>query len=125
MFVLEKNEVDAAARDGTLDETVDHITDNIRSSFSEIIDNSILNGASGTQISQLERSRDLEILKIDNYALSLAKTSLDSAKQDEAVAQANVDEFHTNTIGYLSKSTNAEDRKLAIELSKTTNSTSF
>ena len=58
VFENEKKEMDDADKSGDLSGTVDRITDPINHAFSEIIENSILNGADGTQVAKLERDRD-------------------------------------------------------------------
>ena len=63
-------------------------------------------------------------MKVLNYALPLLKKEADDAKAAESIAQSNKDAFAADPIGFLSKSTNAEDRKLAKDLSEKTNTPS-
>lgn len=117
-FERAKKRMDGADKNGDLPETIDHIIESLEKSYSETIENSILNGADGNDVEQIERERDLEKKKVLEYALPLLKKEMDDAQIAESIAQSNKDSFETNPIGFLSKSTNAEDQKLAKGLSE-------
>jgi hypothetical protein len=101
VFENEKKRMDEADATGDLSDTVDRITNGLNDTFSEIIENAILNGADGTQVAKLERERDLAKLKVLNYAVELAKISAERAKKAEQIAQTNMDEFNANPMAYL------------------------
>jgi len=124
IFDRAKKRMDDADINGDLPDAIDHITESLEKSYSEVIENSILNGADGTDVANIERERNLEKKKILEYALPLLKKEMDAANQAAAVAQSNRDAFNADPVGYLSKSTNAEDRKLAKDLSEQTNTPS-
>jgi hypothetical protein len=93
--------MDDADKNGDLPDTIDHITESLEKSYSEVIENSILNGADGTDVAKIERERDLEKKKILEYALPLLKKESDDAKAAEYIAQSNKDAFAADPIGYL------------------------
>ena len=100
IFERAKKRMDDADKNGDLPDTIDHITESLEKSYSEVIENSILNGAGGDAIAQIERERNLEKKKILEYALPLLKKEADDAKIAESIAQSNKDAFAADPVGW-------------------------
>jgi hypothetical protein len=101
IFDRAKQRMDEADKNGDLPDTINRIIESLEGTYSETIENSILNGADGDGVARIERERDLEKKKILEYALPLLKKEADEAKRAEAVAQSNDDAFRADPIGYL------------------------
>ena len=100
-FDRAKKRMDDADKNGDLPDTIDHITESLETSYSEVIENSILNGANGDDIAKIERERNLEKKKILEYALPLLKKEADDANAAESIAQSNKDAFAADPVGWV------------------------
>ena len=102
VFERAKKELLACENSDDLSDTSERIKDTIDRSYSEIIDNSILNDATGTQINNLEIERDQEEVKILQFARDLAQKMEDEDQKKYETASNNYAAFNANPIEYLS-----------------------
>jgi len=123
-FESAKTEMNNCQNSTELDAKVDSLINSLNDSYSEIIENAEIHDASATEINNLEIQRDKEKVKVLSFAKDLATKQVEKAEQGLAVAESNRTAFNSDPIGYLSKSTNAADRKLAKDLSEQTNTPS-
>jgi len=123
-FESAKKEMLECTNTDDLVDAEERLTRTLDRSYGEIVENAILNDADGYQVSRIERERDEEKLKVVTFARDLAKQQSDEANKAEQTASNNLAQFNADPIAYLSKSTNAEDRKLAKDLSENTNAPS-
>jgi hypothetical protein len=123
-FESAKTEMNNCQNSTELDAKVDSLINSLNDSYSEIIENAEIHDASATEINNLEIQRDEEKVKVLSFAKDLATKQVKKAEQGLTVAESNQAAFNSDPIGYLSKSTNAADRKLAKDLSEQTNTPS-
>jgi hypothetical protein len=92
--------MDDADKNDDLPDTIDHIIGSVETSYSELIENLILNGADGTTVAKIERERDFEKKKILKYVQALLKKEVDAANQAVSIAQSNKDAFAADPVGW-------------------------